>query len=667
MPVRPTFWNVPEWAQIALYVSAGVATAILIGKLYLRFLMWRKGQSRPGFDHLPQRFERLIRYAFLQTRVQRERYAGSMHNAIFSGFVILFIGTVLATIDFDVTLLLFDFRILQGPFYLAYELVLDVFTLVFALGLAMSTARRMRKPQALTLSGQFGYVLTTLWFLLITGLIIEGLRLAVTRPEWAWWSPVGNVIALGLIASGMGEALMQSLHLMLWLAHSIVVMVFIASLVETPFLHLLSAPLNVFFSSFRERGALEPLDLEDESIEVFGAGQVPDLSWMQLMDADACTECGRCQTVCPAHMAGTALNPKQIVLDIRTALDRHGNQMLIGNGKSEFSLIGEDAISEEALWACTTCYACVYECPVMIEHVDSIVDMRRHMTLMEGNVPPMLGTAMTQAERVGNPWGNAASRLDWAKGLEVPVMADKKKTEVLYWVGCAGSYDPASQNTSRAVVKILQAAEVDFAVLGEEERCNCEWARRAGNEALFQEATYSNIAVFDQYEFDIIITHCAHCFNTFKNEYSQFGGDYQVVHHSIYIAKLVAEGRITPSQASGETVTYHDSCYLGRYNGEFEAPREMLKSVGGINLVEMERSREKGLCCGGGGAQVWFEGEEVKPVQEIRLEEAMELQPDTIATACPFCTIMLGSAASAKGVGEQVKVRDVAEIIAERI
>ncbi|MCC6905186.1 MAG: (Fe-S)-binding protein, partial [Anaerolineae bacterium] len=387
------------------------------------------------------------------------------------------------------------------------------------------------------------------------------------------------------------------------------------------------------------------------------------LNVLQLLDGDACTECGRCQAACPAYMAGTPLNPKQIILDIRAGLDRYSPVLLNGGGST--TPLTREIISPDALWACTTCRACVHECPVLIEHVDSIVDMRRYLALTEGDVPDLLGMAMQQAERAGNPWGNPkGSRMDWAAELDVPVIAQKKKADVLYWVGCAGAYDPESQKTARAVVQILQAAGVDFAVLGEEERCNCEWARRAGNEYLFQEATHSNIAVMDKYEFNVVLTHCPHCFNTFKNEYPQFGGDYTVVHHSAYIAGLIYNGQLKLTKPLNEVVTYHDSCYLGRYNDLYEDPRLMLRSVQGITTIEMERSRDRGLCCGGGGAQVWFETHQEIPVNQIRLNEALETGAQTISTACPFCTIMLGSAAQSAGVAEQVKVQDVAVIVA---
>jgi Fe-S oxidoreductase len=323
---------------------------------------------------------------------------------------------------------------------------------------------------------------------------------------------------------------------------------------------------------------------------------------------------------------------------------------------------------QDALWACTTCRACVTECPVSIEHVDAIVDMRRSLVLNDSSMPAQLQNAMTQAERAGNPWGNAkGTRMAWADGLKVPLMADKKKADVLYWLGCAGSYDPQGQKTARAMVKIFEAANIDYAVLGEEERCNCEWARRAGNEHLYQQAANSNIAAFDKYDFKVIVTHCPHCFNTFKNEYPQFGGDYDVLHHSTYVTGLIRDGHLKVSKSLAVQITYHDSCYLGRYNEVYDDPRDALRAIEGVQLIEMARSRQKGLCCGGGGAQVWFETHQEIPVNQIRLEEAMATGAQTVGTACPFCSIMLNSAAQSKGVADKVDIRDVAVIVAESI
>ena len=668
MPFRDTYWNIPHWASWLLYIMQALALAVLLGRLYLRISLWLKGNGSLPVDRFWKRLGRVWRYALAQTRIARERYAGIMHLSMFLAFVVLFIGTLLATIDYDIWVLILDAKLLQGNFYLAYELVLDFFTVAGVFGLALALIRRATtRPEELTYGFGFAAMLWLLLVDLLSGLVLESFRLAAVRPPWETWSFAGYAVSRIWVGLGIGPASLRTVHLVMWLFHAGVTALIYVVFLDLPLRHIITSPLNVFFSSFREPGALAPLDLEDETVDVFGAGQITDFTPMQLMDADACTECGRCQAACPATMAGTPLNPKKVVLDIRAALDAY-KPALQGAHRPEDRPelpVTREFVSEEALWACTTCRACVYECPVLIEHVDSIVDIRRYLVLMEGDMPDLLANAMTQAERAGNPWGNPrGTRMDWAEGLDVPLMHDKRKADVLYWIGCAGAYDPESQKTTRAMIRILEASGIDYAVLGEEERCNCEWARRAGNEYLYQEAARANITTFEQYEFATILTHCPHCFNTFANEYPQFGGQYEVVHHSMFITHLLREGRLKLSKPITELITYHDSCYLGRYNNIYDDPRGVLASIDGLEAVEMPRSRDRGLCCGGGGAQVWFETHQEVPVNEIRLNEALDTGAKTVACACPFCTIMLSSAAQSKGLGEDFAVKDLALLVA---
>lgn len=719
-PCRWTFWNV-EGSDLYLYGLMAFIILLLLGRVWIRLQLWRQGQGELSFDRLPERFGRVLKYAVGQQRLLRDRAPGLMHAGIFFGFTALFIGTALATIDHDISAKIFEEKFLIGSTYRIYEFTLDLFSLFFLAGLGYALYRRNAlRPGKLTLTSGFNWVLIQLWLLVLTGLLVEAFRLAALDAyighTWGRWSFVGWTMAQGLLAFETSEAVWRGWHQWFWWIHSFQVGVFILSLADSPLKHIIYSPLNIFFSSFREPGRLQPLDLEDLSIEQFGAGHITDFSPMQLMDGDACTECGRCQAACPAYMAGTPLNPKKIVLDIRDAMNHYAGPLGVGlhpaareqheYDPTDMPVIGLDTgqatlLTEEALWACTSCRACVYECPVLIEHVDSIVDMRRHKVLMEGAPPDLLGAAFTNAERSGNPWNNRDSRLIWTEPLafDVPVIADKQTVDVLYWVGCAGSYDPNSQRTSRAVAKILNAAGVDWAVLGDEEQCHCEWARRGGNEFLYQESVHPIIETLNRYQFNLIITHCPHCFNTMANEFPDFGGEYTVVHHSQYIAKLLAEGKVKPDFGNGrdgemaaavKQITYHDSCYLGRYNDEYDSPRAMLQTLPGVRLVEMARSRDRGLCCGGGGAQVFMETHQEEPVNQIRLTEAVNAlnddvpyshadavktvpdpppQPDapgTVATACPFCTIMLDSAQQSMQV-EDVQVRDVAEIIADGI
>jgi Fe-S oxidoreductase len=666
-PFRDTYWNIPTWAVTALYVINFLAVAVLLGRLYLRSRLWLKGDGKLPFDHLWERIRRTVQYALLQLKIARQGYAGIMHLSLFFAFVILAIGTALATVDYDIWHLILDAQLLKGEFYLVYELILDLVTVAAIIGLAMALyRRRFQRPEKLTYNFGFEAMLWIFLIDLLSGLFLESLRLAVVQPDWKFWSFAGYGVSRLILLLNPTEAALRTAHLATWITHfSITAGIYVVFL-DLPTKHIIYAPLNIFFSSFRKPGELRTLDLEDESIEQFGVAAITQFSPMQLLDADACTECGRCQAVCPAWMAGTPLNPKQVILNIQHGLDQYAPQMMGGTaGPAELPVTGA-LVSEDMLWACTTCRACVYECPVLIEHVDEIVDMRRHLTLMEGSVPDLLANAMNQAERAGNPWGNPrGSRMNWADGLNVPLMSEKKKADVLYWVGCAGSYDPESQKTSRALIKIFEAANIDYAVLGEEERCNCEWARRAGNEYLYQEAAHSNIATFDKYEFHTLVTHCPHCFNTFLNEYPEFGGKYDVVHHSQYITRLVADGHLKLTRSADELLTFHDSCYLGRYNNIYEAPRTAIHETG-INIVEMARSRDQGLCCGGGGAQVWFETHQETPVNQIRLEEAIGTGAKTVATACPFCTVMLSSAAQSTGA-DDVAIKDFALLVAEAL
>ncbi|NDJ53179.1 MAG: (Fe-S)-binding protein [Chloroflexi bacterium] len=678
MPIRETYWNIPEWAITLLYVTNFLGVAILAARLYLRSRMWMQGEAAGGgpaeikFDRLPERFKRVWDFALRQIGVARDSYAGIFHQATFLAFIALLIGTTLVFIETDFTRPLFDWRFLQGNFYLIFELVLDFFTVVGIFGLSLALLRRITpRPNKLTYSFGFAAMLWILLIDLLSGLGIETLRLAAVDPAWGMWSFAGFGLSRVLMSFDPSIEFLRNAHLAMWLFHISITATIYATFLDLPWKHIIYSPLNIFFSSFKEPGALALMDLEDETIETFGVGQVTDLSPFQLMDGDACTECGRCQAACPAFMAGTPLNPKQIVLDIRAAINQYEPDLIAmaqGSTVNGERPITREIISEEALWACTTCRACVHECPVLIEHVDSIVDMRRHLVLMEGDMPDLLANAMTNAERAGDPWGNQrGTRLDWTEGLDVPLLADKKKADVLYWVGCAGAYDPESQKVSRAMLQIFEAAGVDYALLGDEERCNCEWARRAGNEYLYQEASHSNIAVFDQYEFKTIVTHCPHCFNTFKNEYPQFGGNYEVIHHSTYISGLINQGRLQIKRGLNRQITYHDSCYLGRYNEVYDDPRDALRAIEGIQLIEMKRSRDTGLCCGGGGAQVWFETHQETPVNEIRVEEALETKAPTVAAACPFCTIMLGSAVQSTNVDDQVVIEDIALIVAQAL
>ncbi len=671
-PFRDTFWSVPHWAQAMLYALGMISVLIMLYGFYRRSQIWKQGQPEPELDRPTDRLNRLLTHGLGQAKVLWQRYPGLMHTAMFWAFLLLFVGTALATIDYDITLPVFGFKILRGWFYLAYELVLDLAGFAFVAGLGMAVYRRYIVG-SVRLNGDwgFGFVLTTFLLINLTGFLVEGIRIAVAQPTWAAWSPIGLATGALFQAFGASASSLHGIYMSTWLVHVALVMAFIASIPYTPLMHLFTAPLNIYLAPLEPTRALTPIrDIEEA--ETLGVNRLPEFGRRRLTSFDACTECGRCQVVCPPFEAGMPLNPKRVILDLR-------DEMLTQSGfpysgvaghppsNGEQSLTGK-VIADDALWACTTCRACVHECPVLIEHVDTIVDMRRYLSLSEGRLPSTVGTSLRNLMNSGNPWGQPAEdRAKWAEGLAVPIMADVGETDVLYWVGCAGSYDTRNQQISKAMVRLLKQAGVSFAILGAEESCNGDPARRLGEEYLFQMMCEQNIKTLQQYRFNRIVTACPHCFNTLGHEYAQFGGQFQVTHHSTFLAELVAQGRLEPTQEIRRTVTYHDSCYLGRYNDILEAPRQVIAALPGVTLQEMARSRRRGLCCGGGGGGMWVEVPGDRKINQIRLEEALSQQPDAVASACPFCMFMFDLGSKVMGVSDELQLRDIAELLWEAV
>ncbi|MEW5987947.1 MAG: (Fe-S)-binding protein [Chloroflexota bacterium] len=638
----------------------------------------RLGKGDDRLKQIGERIKSVLVYVGLHKTMFRISYSGILHLFIFYAFVILF-TVILATLGEGFFGPTFELPLISQVPILVNLLALaqDTIIVLALVGLGMAFYQRLfRHPERFKGSDESdAFIILGM----ITGVVMTTLFALSARQALGWsdfpvWAAPARTFLGGVILGAAGEGTTKVIYEVAWWGHALVVFSFLPYLLHSKHMHVIVGVPNVLLRDLTPRGRLEPLNLEDESVQVFGVGEVTGFSWKHILDFYACTECGRCQAVCPAHTAGKPLSPKLLIMDLRDHLDAVGPNLLAmaqgngkGNGAAHKALVGE-SILDDTLWACTTCAACVHECPLFIEHVDDIVDMRRYLTLTEARIPDSLGQTLNQVGRTGNPWGQpAADRLKWADGLNVPVMAKKKEAEVLYWVGCAGAYDPNGQKTSRAVVKILQAAGVDFAVLGQEERCNCEWARRAGDEYTYQEATRRNIDVFGQYQFKTILTHCPHCFNTLANEYGDFGGHYEVVHHSQYISRLIAEGRITPKQARNETITFHDACYLGRYNDIYDDPRRAITAIPGVKLAEIERSRDRGMCCGGGGANVWYEIHGEREINEVRLDQLMEAKPQTVGAACPYCRLMLNSAVETKGVANVVAVKDIAELVSESL
>src|SRR5436190_10792840 len=656
VPIRDTFWNIPSLVQGALYLGGIVAVAIFVYGVYRHVRLWRAGGPENRFDHVPQRLRLVALHALGQARTLSQAYPGVMHARVFWGLLALFMGTVLATIDYDITLPLWGYKLLKGRFYLFYETVLDLFGLFFVIGLGMAVWRRfVVRPARIDPTARFANVLALLFLINLSGFVIEACRLAVTQVWWAPWSPVGWALGRGMLAAGMSEGALRGTHLAVWLGHSALSLFFIAVIPYSYFVHLVTTPLNIFFSKLRPRGEIRKIDNIEEA-ESLGVSKLEEFSWKRRLDFSACVECGRCQAVCPASMAGTALSPKQVIVKLK----RHMY------GQAPGPIHGE-LIKPDELWACTTCMACVEECPAFIDIVDTIIDLRRYLTLSEGTLPSTAPQSLQNMQRAGNPWGlPAGERLAWAEGLDVPLMEPGREVEYLYWVGCSASYDKRNQAIARAVVKILKAAGVSFGVM-QEERCHGEVARRLGEEYLYQTLQQANVAAINRYRFRKVITHCPHCFNTIKNEFPQFGGTYEVLHHSQVIDELLHAGRIRPRKALDATLAFHDSCYLGRYNGILEAPRRVARAVPGLRVVELPRSGARGLCCGGGGGHMWMEVKSKKRVNLIRVEEVLETKADIVGTGCPFCLAMMDLGRKVKEAEETLQVKDVSELVAESL
>jgi len=607
---------------------------------------------------LPSRLRAEAEVVLGQRKLLQRPGPGLMHAAIFWGFLVLLPTVVMAmvgAVDREASL---PWLGEQGWYFL----LVDVFGLLVALGVAAALAiRKIQRPARFQGShlGEADLILSLIAAIVATLLLWHASRIALGLAEWpASASPLSKALS-GLFADDGASRVAE--RGLVW-AHVAVILSFLAYLPHSKHLHIATAAVNVFFGRTRARGRLEPLsfDAEDEADIRFGASTVADLTWKQMLDALSCTECGRCQDACPAWATGKVLSPKLLIMGIRDQLVAEGEAVLAGG---DLSPIVGNGVPEEMVWDCVTCGACVQECPVSIEHIDHIVDLRRHLVMVESRFPAEAGTMLRDVERGANPWGKPqAERAAWAEGLGVRVLQPgDPPPEVLYWVGCAASFDERARATAVSVARLLQAAGVDFAVLGPREACTGDPARRMGNEYVFQALAEQNVATLNAAGVTRILASCPHCFNTLANEYPDFGGRYQVMHHTELLASLVRDGRLAPA-ASGQAIAYHDSCYLARHNDVLAAPREIVSRLG--RPREMARSGKRTFCCGAGGAHMWME-ERGPSIGQERAQEAATTGADTLAVACPFCAIMLDDAV--REIGRALRVADVATLLAESI
>ncbi len=620
-----------------------------------------KSRNENRFDRVLERLKNVLVVAIGQSKLFREPVAGIMHAFIFWGFCVLLLVVIESIIQgFSPT---FSFNFL-GRLYTVITFSQDLFGTLVIVGVLIAVIRRFIIKVKRLHSEKDGNMDAAFILFLISLVIISmfGQNIHNYHTELFAYRFISDFIQNSL-------AIKKS-HVTFeyfWWIHIITILIFLNYLPYSKHLHVLTSIPNVFFAKLKpEKNTIKPLNLEDESATVFGALDSEQLTWKQLFDSYTCTECGRCTAACPANYTGKKLSPRKIIMDVRHRihdLNYHGNEQSI----KDKTLI-HNYISDEEIWACTTCNACVTECPVMIEHIDTIVDLRRGLVLTEANFPSELNVVFRNLETNFTPWAfSYTERASWAEGLNVKIASQDNSPELLFWVGCAGSYDERYKKVSRSIVKILQKAGIDFKILGNEEKCNGDAARRLGNEYLAQILMKENIQTLEKYGVKKILTACPHCYHSLKNEYPQFGGNFEVVHHTEFIKQLIEEGKINLNNKIESRLTYHDSCYLGRYNSIYDSPRKALSSINGIKIYEMERSYDKGFCCGAGGGRMFLEEKEGKRINIERTEEALSLNIDTIATACPFCMTMMNDGVKAKDASDTVKVKDIAEIVAESL
>ena len=653
---RQIYWNISHiWVMYALLLP----TAAIAGYgVYRHANRWRRGQGAARFDRPADRLKMVIEHAVAQRRTARDAFAGSFHRLITYGFVILTIATTAVALDAD-----FGTTIMRGRFYLYFQsLIVDVFGALVMLGVGMAAARRyLKRPKKLIYTDEATLILVVIFAICLQGFLVEGWRIAVTRDPWGAWSPFGNLLAIASRAL-LTDGQMQTAHLGVWWFHLATVFGFIAWAPYTKMMHAITAPLNIYTASLVPLGAtLKNIDFE--KTESFGVNALADYTWKDLLDLDACTECGRCTSVCPANTVGKELSPRDIILQLRDLM--HSEQSAISNQQS--AIIGAlPATSPRSLWQCTTCAACMEACPVFIEQMPKIVDLRRHLVMEEADFPDSMQEAISSLEKRGHPFsGTQATRVDWAEGLNVKLVNDAKDAEVLLWVGCGGALVERNQKVTRATAQLLAQAGVNFAIMGREEKCSGDPARRIGNEFLFEMLAKENVAKLNKYDVKKVITACPHCFNTFRHEYPQYGGRFEVYHHSEYLAKLVSDGRLKPQTESDRTITFHDPCYLGRQNGVYDAPRTLVTISSRQAPIELERSREKSFCCGGGGGMSFVEEPPDQRVNQERAREILETGADTVAVGCPFCMTMLEDGINARKGSRDVRVMDVSELLWE--
>ena len=713
-PTRELYWNISGYWIMYLLFLAVVACFVFF--FYRRYRLWKLGTPKELQGSVKERLLGAVADVFTQRRVVREKGPGIMHLAIFWGMLFCILATTFVALQAD-----FGLQILYGDFYLYFiSLAVDLAGFVCIIGVVIALVRRLGKfNKNLENEPADVLMLVLLLVILVTGFVTEGLRIVGTNDPWAYWSPIGYVFSL--MFENLDEGALSLAHQITWWAHMGLAFAFLATFTYTKMVHALFIPGNAYFRSLEAKGTLEPVDFEDEDLETMGVRCLEEFTWKDIYDTQACIRCGRCQANCPASLSEKELSPKNLIQNMRASSEKRGSILLNTVSQEELDELKEweetqtasdklnessleektkedkspsederkkyaqikkrakkpvrteeqeemldqpvvgEVISEDALWQCTTCRSCAEQCPARIDQPEKILKLRTYQVSMESAFPSEAQQAFRNMETNGNPWGIGwQKRADWAKDLDVPTLEENPDAEYVYWPGCSGAFDTRSRKVATAFVSLLKEAGVNFAIIGNAEKCCGDSARRLGNEYVYYLLASENIETLNSYGVKKIVTQCPHCMHALSVDYPQMGGNYEVIHHSQLLADLVSHGKLHPSKCDFDTVTYHDSCYLGRYHDIFEQPRDVLKSTG-AQIVEMNRNHSRSFCCGAGGGHMWLEEKEGSRINNMRAQQALDTKAEALVTACPFCLTMLSDGIAAQD--KQIPVKDMAEIL----
>jgi Fe-S oxidoreductase/nitrate reductase gamma subunit len=659
VPGREIYWNISGYVLQYLFFLCSLA--VFVYGMWRRYRKWRIGRPEDRSGNLRMRLMSGFNEILSHKRIFHYPYTGIFHYSVVAGFLMLFLGTTAVFIEADLGI-----RILSGSFYLYFQsLLLDVAGALVLAGIGMALFQRfVRKPQRFQNMSSGLFALIGLSLLLASGFLVEGLRISATADPWGRWSPVGYAVSLPF--AGIDIEIQKELHRIFWWFHMALAFALLAYLPFSKLRHILLGPLNIYFRRLDPKGVtVDPINME--TAEKLGAELIVDLSWKHLLDLDACTECGRCQEVCPVSLSLQPFSPRDVIVGLRNSLDR-STQANPSSGESAVSAPRiVEAIGNETIWLCRTCRACMEACPMFIEHIPKFVEPRRFEVMEKAELPKTLKDPIESLESRRHAYrGTPVSRTDWFKGLDIPLINENAEVELLYWVGCTTALNEDNWEIARSLSGLLKQADIPFGVLGDVEICCGEPARRIGNEYLFETIARENIEILDRYRFKAMITSCPHCFNMLRNEYRDFQRSFTIYHHSEYLWKLLDSNRLKIQNVLDRKITYHDPCYLGRYNDSYDMPRALIERASGSFPTEMQRSRSRSFCCGGGGGGCWL-GEEKFPVENRlnvrRAHQAAETGADVLATACPFCMMMMRDGIKTVSESNVPAILDVAEIL----